>query len=281
MIILKLISMTGLCIIFSISALSQSTSQKNIAFQPADDSNVSVFIVLKDLPKQYFLFTVPEIFMAENFEQGMFNGDLVPWTIKGNQAYRKVEKFDLSYWVNLSLHHENNISWMDWTIHFQNGSKDTVRNLSAFNCLTMDRAPLFKDTAMNRTWVKDADGKTTILSKITKTTGNGRRTMQFYHSVKGIEDLSTIPWLRDWGVISPQKLSGNKMWVNSIDGKWQIETLTEGDRQPAFFFNNWEPDHGCIHASPLISEELLPGETTSVRGKFRFIKLRKGDSNND
>ena len=276
MIIFKHIITTVLCITFSISMLSQSKWQKNIAFQPADDSNVSIFIVLKDLPKQYFLFTVPEIFMAENFEQGMFNGDLEPWTIKGNKAYRKVKKTDLSYWVNLSLHHENNISWMDWTIHFQNGSKDTIRNLAAFNCLTMDRAPLFKDTAMNRTWVKDAEGNTTILKNIKKTTGNGRRTMQFYPSVDGIEDLSTIPWLRDWRVTSPQKLSGNKIWVNSIDGNWKIETLTEGNGQPAFFFNNWEHDHGCIHSSPLVSEKLLPGETASVSGKFRFIK--KGGS---
>jgi hypothetical protein len=63
MIIFKPIATTVLCIIFSISALSQSKWQKDIDFQPADDSNVSIFIVLKDLLKQYFLFTVPEIFI--------------------------------------------------------------------------------------------------------------------------------------------------------------------------------------------------------------------------
>lgn len=268
----KILIITILITKGAVSGFSQTEKKLDIAFQPADNSNVSIFIVLKDLPGQYFLFTVPEIFLAENFEKGIFNADLTPWRIKGNTAFRKVRKNQLTYWVNMSLHQKNNIYWLEWTINFQNKSKDTIRNLSAFNCLSMNYAPLFKDTSLTRTWVENPDGKTVSLKSVQKTTGEGRRTMQFYPSVNGIKDLSTIPWLRDWQVISPQKLGGNKMWLYSKDNRWQIETLTDGKGQPAFFFNNWEGDHGCIHSSPLIAETLGPGKTATASGKFKFIK---------
>jgi len=257
------------------ASLAQAQEKENpdIIFESADDSDVSIFIVLKDLPGQKFLFTVPEIFMAENFKDGIFNADLTPWRFKGNTIFRKVRRNRLAYQVDMSAHQKDNIYWISWTINFENKSKDTIRNLSAFNCLTMHHAPLFKDTSMLHTWVKDAAGDTISLKSVERLTGGGRRTMQFYPSANGIKDLHTIPWLRDWQVISPQTLSGNSMWLYSPDKQWKIETISKGNNQPAFFFNNWEHDHGCIHSSPLVGEKIAPEATAEVSGEFRFTKL--------
>lgn len=256
------------------TAFSQIQSEKPaISFESADDSDVSIFIVLKDLPDQKFLFTIPEIFMAENFRNGVFNAELTPWRFKDNAIFRKGRGNRLAYRADMSAHQKDNVYWINWTINFENNSKDTIRNLSAFNCFTMHHAPLFKDTIMVNTWAKDANGDTICVKNIQKTTGNGRRHMQFYPSANGIKDLSTIPWLRDWQVISPQKLSGNSMWLYSPDKQWKIETLTEGKNQPAFFFNNFERDHGCIHSAPLVAQKLAPGEKTTVSGKFIFTKM--------
>ncbi len=271
----KLLIITVLINHFSSVAFSQTKQNEklDIAFESADDSDVSIFIVLKDLPEQKFLFTVPEIFMAENFKDGIFNAELTPWRFKDNTIFRKGRGNRLAYRVDMSAHQDKNVYWINWTINFQNKSKDTIRNLSAFNCLTMHHAPLFKDTAMLHTWAKDANGDTISVKSIQKTTGNGRRTMQFYPSANGIKDLSTIPWLRDWQVISPQTLSGNSLWLYSPDQRWKIETMTEGKGQPAFFFNNFEHDHGCIHSSPLVAQKLVPGEKTTVSGRFIFTKM--------
>ena len=52
----------------------------------ADKSDVSVFIILKNLPKQRFLFTVPEIFTGVGLKEGLFNSDRQPWHLNGNYA---------------------------------------------------------------------------------------------------------------------------------------------------------------------------------------------------
>lgn len=246
-------------------------SQSPIAFKPADESNVSIFLILEELPNQYFLFTMPEIFTARNLRQGLFNSDLKPWLIRGNSGIRSVKNAKYSYAVELTLDHKGNEYWMAWTIKFKNKSKTSLHDLAAFNCLTMDRAPLFKDTTMSRTWAKDQSGKPIIFNSIKKTVGDGRRTMQFYPVVGGI-DLPNSPWISGWNVIAPTILSGNSVWLDSIDGNWKIETIVDG--QPAYFFNNWEHDHGCIHSSPLLAKELLPGQTATASGKFRFSKLK-------
>ena len=261
-----------ICIFSSISGFSQKVVEPQISFKPADESNISIFIVLKELPNQYFLFTVPEIFTGKNLGKGLFNGDLKPWSINGNYGTRSVKNSKYSYTVELRLNEKENEYWLAWTIKFKNKSNLSLFDLAAFNCLTMDRALLFKDTTMSRTWAKDQFDKPILLKNIQKTSGNGRRTMQFYPVIGGI-DLAESPWINGWKVNATTMLSGNSVWLESIDGNWKIETIVDG--QPAFFFNNWEADHGCIHSSPLLAKELKQGETATASGKFRFFK-RKG-----
>jgi len=43
----------------------------------------------------------------------------------------------------------------------------------------------------------------------------------------------------------------------------------------AFFFNNWEEDHGYLPASLLIAKQLNPGETARASGVFIFTNQRK------
>ena len=270
MIFFKKLSLWFLILIVGVSKSTFAQEKLGIAFLPADESNVSIFIVLDDLPEQYFLFTVPEIITSRNFKQGMFNADMKAWTIKNNQATRKVKKGPYKYQVMMTLQEEKDKFWVNWQIKFENNSKDTLVDIAAFNCLTMHHAPLFKDTTMIRTWVRNNVGEVVSLKDVAKVQGEGRRTMQFYPASGGL-DLSESPWLRDWRVISPTQLSGNTMWLNSIDGKWKVETIVDG--QTAYFFNNWEGDHGCIHASPLIAKELKPMQTAVVKGRFVFSKM--------
>lgn len=271
----KKIRLGMLIIWMGISGISLKLSAQNeidrpISFQPADDSNISIFLVLKNLPEQYFLFTVPEIFTGQNLKSGLFNGDLKPWRIKGNYGTRSVRNAKYAYTVALYLGHKGAEHWMEWKIIFKNKSKESLHDLAAFNCLTMDRAPLFKDTEMLRTWANDQSGNPVLLQNIKKTSGDKRRTMQFYPVSEGI-DLAKSPWISGWNVNNNTLLSGKSVWLKSVDGTWKAETSVDG--QPAFFFNNWEPDHGCIHSSPLLAKEVKPGETVTASGKFKFTKL--------
>jgi hypothetical protein len=133
----------------------------------------------------------------------------------------------------------------------------------------MNTAPLFKDVQMERTTVRDASGNAMLLKDVRKRQGDGRRTMQFYPSVTGV-DLTKSTWIKQWDVISDQPLSGNNVSILSTDAKWVFENKVTGN--VAYFFNNWEGDHGCVHASPLLATELKPGQKARASGEFRFTR---------
>ena len=94
--------------------------------------------------------------------------------------------------------------------------------------------------------------------------------MQFYPSAGGI-DLAHVPIIARWGVTSHQHLSGDRIGVISQDGRWRAESIVEGP--VAYFFNNWEDDHGCIHAAPLFGT-IPPGKKGVARGKIVFSPLK-------
>ncbi len=185
-------------ILLNATAFGQKELSDGISLLPADKSNVSIFIVLKELPGQYFLFTMPEIFTGQSLKEGLFNADHTPWKVNKHGAKRKLKTDKYQYQVKLKLLHNGNSYVVDWKITFTNNSTEPLYDLAAFNCLTMDRAPLFKDTGMVRTWVKDETGKTTLLSTIQKTQGPNRRTMQFYRAAGGITDVTKSNWINTW-----------------------------------------------------------------------------------
>lgn len=124
---------------------------------------------------------------------------------------------------------------------------------------------------MVRTWLKDRSGKPTSLNKIQKTQGPNRRTLQVYSAAGSIPDLTKKQLDNTWNVLSPDTLSGTTVWLQSKDGNWKIETRV--NEQVACYLNNWEFDHGCIHALPLLAREFKANKTAWASGSFIFTKL--------
>ena len=95
----KKLNLWFLILIVGVSKSTLSQEKLGIAFLPADESYVSIFIVLDELPEQYFLFTVPEIITSKNFKQGMFNADRKPWN--RTRTSRMVVNFRENYFVRI------------------------------------------------------------------------------------------------------------------------------------------------------------------------------------
>ena len=147
---------------------------------------------------------------------------------------------------------------------------ESLCDLAAFNCWTMNFAPLFEDTIMERTIVNDAAGNKIVLKDVERVQGEGRRNMQFYPALCGIANLKQSLWISQWAVISGQHLSGKEISVVSKDAQWLFENTVDGT--VAYFFNNWEGDHGCVHASPLLATMLMPGESAKASGILSLPK---------
>jgi hypothetical protein len=156
-----------------------------------------------------------------------------------------------------------------WSLSFQNVSGELLENVSAFNCLNLCNTPLFRDLALERTRVRSRDGQWVALRDVPKMLGADTN-KQYYPCIDGI-DLKVrmaTSQTTGWG-ISPAVLSGDRIVVDSVDGKWTLESIVHG--QVAYFFTNWEAtDAGCIHAAPLFGD-VRPDEEMTVEGRIRFI----------
>jgi len=113
-------------ILIGANTFAQKQVNDGISLLPADKSNVSIFIVLEDLPGQYFLYTVPEIFTGQSLKEGIFNGDHTPWKISKDGAERKLQSGKYGYNVKLKLQHEGNSFRVNWKINFTNNSAETL-----------------------------------------------------------------------------------------------------------------------------------------------------------
>ena len=219
---------------------------------------------LQRFPEQEFMLVFPEWFTSDELNT-LTNFD---WKLKPNMAVGSWESE--SYGSELIIRFEQSDQKVElkWEYEFRNSSNHSVTNLAAFNCLNLNWAPLFKDLAMERTWVRDEKGQEVFLKEVAKTQGEGKRTMQFYPATGGI-DLDQFRLIARWEVNSPEHLSGDRVKVISIDGRWLLETIVDGP--VAYFFNNWEEDHGCVHSAPLFPP-IAPNSSVSVRGRIVFTK---------
>ncbi len=220
---------------------------------------------LQAFPDQEFMLVFPEWFTSNELNDPdiSFDWDLKPYIAVGSWESE-------SYTSILTIRFKQSEQQIElvWDYEFRNSSDQLVTNLAAFNCLNLNWAPLFKDLAMERTWVRDENGKDVLLKEIIKTQGEGRRTMQFYPAIGGIE-LDQYRLIARWQVTSPAHLSGDRVRVESKDGLWQLETIVDGP--VAYFFNNWEEDHGCIHTAPLFPS-IAPGNSAMAKGRIIFTK---------
>jgi hypothetical protein len=260
------------CLFFQLHVVAQSAASK-MHLATTDDARVAIALTIDDIPDQKFIFTIPEVFTlrgAEGKEGGLGSFPGQQWQLSDNGGTVYAEDKDYKYTIRLSLDEQKSKYSLKWKISFQNRSGHTLYDLAAFNCVSMKAAPLFKDDLLERTWVKDMAGNKKLIRDVAKTQGEGRRTMQFYPAKGGVKDLSKSFWLQQWDVNSKETLSGNRVYIVSKDAKWTVDTKVDG--QVAYFFNNFEKTHGCIHAAPLLSARLKPSRTAVASGSINLIK---------
>lgn len=218
---------------------------------------------LKALPEQEFVLVFPEWFTAREMStHARFTWEDFPTS-------RAWQEKPFSAGLRFRLEEFDRNVHLGWEYTFTNGGNGTLTDLAAFNCLNLDRAPLFKDLAMERTRVTDAQGHGTVLDDVPKVRGPGKRTMQFYPAAGGI-DLNRIDKIKSYGVNSPAKLRGDRVTVTSRDGSWRLESIVDGP--VAYFFSNWEPDHGCVHAAPSFGT-IGPDQTATAQGRIALRRV--------
>jgi hypothetical protein len=163
---------------------------------------------------------------------------------------------------------ENELALL-WSMSFENVSGELLEKVSAFNCLNLCNTPLFRDLPLERTRVRNQNGSWVALQNVPKMLGTDTD-KQYYPCVGGI-DLKVrmaSSQTTGWG-IAPAVLSGDRIVVDSVDGKWTLESVVDG--QVAYFFTNWEAtDAGCIHAAPLFGD-VPPGGEAIARGRIQFV----------
>ena len=250
----------------------QGGDERSMVLHPADaDGRVAIAITMKDFPGEKFVLEIPEVFTLQEKRGGLSNYDKQNWNFNKRGADMIFQDNNQVYTIRLKIIKKKQSIGLAWDINFKNNTADTLHDLASFNCWTMNFAPLFKDLKMERTYVQNDKGIKILLKEVLKNQGEGKRTMQFYPSVTGVQDPGKSRWINQWNVNSPQTLAGHEIAVVSTDGKWIFKNIVFGE--VAYFFNNWESDHGCVHASPLLAKQLLPGHSAHSRGIFNFVKL--------
>lgn len=259
--------------LFSGSIFSQANKKSaSIALETTDaQGRVAIAVTISDLPRQKFVLEIPELFTNKELKGELFNYSKQVWKYRSDGADMTLKDDKYEYTIKLDKFKSKNAIGLKWNISFKNNTNENVSDLIAFNCWTMNFAPLFKDVEMKRTFVRDSLGNKITLNEVRKTKGGGRRTMQYYPAANSHVNLFESPWIRQWAVISNQQLSGNSISILSEDSKWLFENKVNG--KVAFFFNNWEDDHGCVHASPLMTKHLKPGKIAKASGVFKFTLL--------
>lgn len=270
--LLKPIIYPTLFLAITLTSCAQLRTHK-MHLKTTDDARVAMSLTVDEIPDQQIILTMPEVFTLNGFEGGAgglgnFNGQ--DWKITKDGASVQLKDENYEYSLVYKLVEKPGKYSLVWDLIYTNNSDHALENLSAFNCVSMKLAPLFKDDSMTRTWVTDKNGEKKLIKDVAKTQGKGRRTMQFYPSASGIKDLSKLQWINQWDVNSTEVLSGKDVYIISKDNKWKIDTKVDGD--VAYFFNNFEITHGCIHAAPLLSASLKPGETAKSSGSINLIK---------
>lgn len=260
---------------FPLLLTAQQTNKEPVMLMEDADAGgrAAIAIHISEMPDQKFVLEIPEVFTLREVNGDLYNYFKQNWTYTPGGAALNYEDKKFKYSVKLKIVSDKNSVGLKWDMTCKNNTDSTMYDVAAFNCWTMNFAPLFKDTKMERTYVYDINGEKKLIKDVAKTQGPGRRTMQFYPAVGGVEDLSKTGWIQQWDVTAPETLSVKKVSILSKDGRWLYENWVNG--KVAFFFNNWEEDHGCLHASPLLAKELKPGKSAHTSGVFNFTKLQK------
>jgi hypothetical protein len=264
-----------LFLLFPLLMKAQQINKEHLMLLEDADAGgrAAIAIHIPEMPDQKFVLEIPEVFTLGEVNGDLYNYAKQNWQYNPGGAELNYEDKKFQYAVKLKIISTDKSVALQWDITCRNNTSSTMYDVAAFNCWTMNFAPLFKDTKMERSWVYDINGKKKLLKEVAKTQGPGRRTMQFYPAAGGIADLSKSGWIQQWDVTSTETLGVKKISIVSTDGRWIFENWVNG--KVAYFFNNWEEDHGCFHASPLLAKELKPGASAHASGNFKFTRLKK------
>ncbi len=217
---------------------------------------------LAQFPGESFLLMFPENITAREMS---WRAKPV-WKTGTARADATWTKGPYSYTLQITWRETKQGPVLDWEYRFENKSSAALTDVSAFNCFLLAGAPTFFNRALDRTWVSQGEGEKIWLSRVKKT--NGPRPMQFYPAKSGIR-LDSPEHFAHHGVTSPAELTGDRIGVVSTDGRWKVESVVDGP--VAYFFNNSEPDHGCIHAAPLLGS-IAPGQAATAKGRIVFTR---------
>ncbi len=245
----------------------QRESGAAITWQPTErwKSLGSYAFRLREFPQDTFILVFPEWVTSREK-----NWHVRPkWKTDGHRAEAAWESGPYAWQMTMRYDQKENTRTLHWESRFTNGSREPLTDVAAFHCFNLVEAPTFIDLKMDRTWVGSGDPKSRIpLSQVRRV--KGPRTIQFYPARGGLP-LPEFERFARYQATSDHSLQGDRIGLTSRDGNWQIESIVAG--QVAYFFNNWESDHGCIHAAPLYGD-IAAGKSGTVRGRIVFTRLK-------
>lgn len=218
---------------------------------------------LNELPGQSFLLIFPEWLTSRQQSWHV----RPTWKREGSTATAEWTTDKVSLQLTLKFSHRRHIRELAWEYSIRNLTGTALDEVSVFNCFNLVDAPAFQDLTMERTWVGDGAGRRIPLAGVTRV--KAPRTIQFYPARGGLT-LPKFERFSRYQANSPQELTGDRIGVVSRDGKWSVESVVTG--QVAYFFNNWEADHGCIHAAPLLGK-IAAGKQATAAGRLVFRQL--------
>ena len=215
---------------------------------------------LGDLPDQQFMLIFPEWLTARQQ-----NWHVRPtWQTRHHSATGTWHSDGIRLTLSLRFQVADSARRLNWEYLVHNTSDTTLTDVAVFNCFNLVDAPLFQDLTLERTVVSTRQGQVRQLAGVQRV--KAPRTLQFYPARGGL-NLPRFERFSRYQATSPEELTGNRIVVRSRDGRWTVETSVDG--QVAYFFANTEPDHGCVHAAPLLGT-IKAGGKVRVRGAIVF-----------
>ena len=249
-----------------IAMLSAEGEQVGIKWEKAKywHSLKPISFRVKEFPDDLFLLIFPEWLTSR--EKSWHVRPI--WKTDGGKATAEWVAEGVSVKLKIEYTQLGKECVLKWNYEVTNGSEQDLRDVALFNCFNLVDAPAFVDREMKRTWIRNGRKNTVQLSTVKKT--KATRTIQFYPAKGGLT-LPEFERFMRYGATSTQELVGDRIAIDSKDGKWTVESIVDG--QVAYFFNNWESTHGCIHAAPLLGD-IPTGKLALSSGSIVF-KTRK------
>ncbi|MBC7416863.1 MAG: hypothetical protein H7325_01740, partial [Pedobacter sp.] len=133
-------------ILFPINNFAQVNKKDiSIALATTDaQGRVAIAVTISDLPGQKFVLEISELFTNRELKGELFNYSKQVWNYRSDGADMTLKDDKYEYTIKLDKFKSKNTVGLKWKISLKNNTKENVTDLIAFNCWTMNFAPLFK-----------------------------------------------------------------------------------------------------------------------------------------